>query len=152
MAVRRSEGMQRARWGALAAVIGIGLASGTATLAAHSVRAQGAEQPARHPTMLTGTDWAAFGPKEKEAYLSGFLAGAALEQARAVTATAGQSDSGAAASDAITALRRAHALRFPYAPSVYAAQLDDYYWWANHSDTPIVDVMVSIDHQMRGRQ
>lgn len=39
-------------------------------------------------------------------------------------------------------------LPYPYAPLVYSAQLDDFYWWANHADTPIVDVMIAVNRQM----
>ncbi len=130
---------------------GIGLAVGTVTATTHAARAASMAQGERHPTLLTGADWSAFGPREKEAYVSGFLAGAAAEQARNAAAETGRSDSAAVSSRAITALRTAHALRFSYAPSVYESQIDDYYWWVNHSDTPIVDVMISINHQMRDR-
>jgi hypothetical protein len=45
-------------------------------------------------------------------------------------------------------LRGEKQLHFPYAPSVYAAQMDDYYWWTDHRGTPIVDVMISVNRQM----
>ncbi len=134
-----------------------GLAAGVAgglvvVLAAFGAIRHGAaavQQP-RHPVLLTGADWAAYGPQEKDAYLSGFIAGAAAEQARALAATAGDSvDSGAVVSSAIARLRNGKQLRFSYAPSVYAAQIDDFYWWVNHRDMPIVDVMITINRQMK---
>lgn len=113
--------------------------------------AAAAQQP-RHPLTLTGADWAAYGPKEKEAYLSGFIAGAAAEQARALAALAGDTaDSGAVVQQAIAQLRAGGRLRFSYAPSVYAAQLDDFYWWVDHRPMPIVDVMIEVNRQMRDR-
>jgi len=110
-----------------------------------------AMQP-RHAALLNGADWAAYGPREKEAYLSGFIAGAGAEQARALAALAGDSlDSSAVSSSAITRLKDGKQLRFSYAPSVYAAQVDDFYWWVDHRAVPIVDVMVTINRQMRDR-
>ena len=110
-----------------------------------------ATQP-RHPALKTGVDWAAYGPKEKDAYLSGFIAGAGAEQARALAALAGDSlDSSAVSSSAITRLKDGKQLRFSYAPSVYTAQIDDFYWWVDHRDVPIVDVLITINRQVRDR-
>ena len=110
-----------------------------------------AMQP-RHPALLTGADWVAYGPKEKDAYLSGFIAGAGAEQARALAALAGDSlDSSAVSSSAITRLTDGKQLRFSYAPSVYSAQIDDFYWWEDHRGVPIVDVLITINRQMRDR-
>lgn len=110
-----------------------------------------AMQP-RHAALLTGVDWAAYSPREKQAYLSGFIAGAGAEQARAVAVLAGDSlDSSAVSSSAITRLKDGKQLRFSYAPSVYAAQIDDFYWWVDHRQMPIVDVVVTINRQMRDR-
>ena len=109
-----------------------------------------ATQEPRHPALLTGADWAAFGSQGKEAYLKGFIAGAAAEQVRANAATSGQSsDSSAVSTGAVAKLLAARDLRFSYAPSVYAAQLDDFYWWENHRAVPIVDAMISINRRMK---
>ena len=108
-----------------------------------------ARQRPRHPTLLTGADWTQFGLREKQLYLSGFIAGAAAEQVRGMAAArGGASDSAAVSSAAIERLRAARQLPYPYAPSVYSAQLDDFYWWVNHADTPIVDAMITINRQM----
>ena len=110
-----------------------------------------AMQP-RHPALKTGVDWAAYGPKEKGAYLSGFIAGAGAEQARALAALAGDSlDSSAVSSGAIARLANGKQLRFSYAPSVYSAQIDDFYWWEDHRDVPIVDVVITINRQLKDR-
>jgi hypothetical protein len=114
------------------------------------VRAASARQEPRHPALLTGTEWKGFGFQEKQAYLDGFIAGAAAEQVRALTTMpAGTSDSSAVSSGAIAKLRAAKRLDFPYAPTVYSAQLDDYYWWTDHAATPIVDVMITVNRQMQ---
>lgn len=110
-----------------------------------------AMQPHR-AALSNGVDWAAYSPREKQAYLSGFIAGAGAEQARALAVLAGDSlDSSAVSSSAITRLKDEQQLRFSYAPSVYAAQIDDFYWWEDHRQIPIVDVMVTINRQMRDR-
>ncbi|HEX6535733.1 MAG TPA: hypothetical protein VF041_14140 [Gemmatimonadaceae bacterium] len=130
---------------ALVMLLGGGFAAG------YGYGVANAMQPRRHPALLTGADWATFGFREKELYLSGFIAGAAAEQVRALaTARTGAPDSAALASGAIEALHEAKQLYFSYAPSVYSAQIDDFYWWVNHADTPIVDVMITINRQMKG--
>lgn len=95
------------------------------------------------PTQLAGRDWQKFGPKEKDAYVAGFIAGAAV---RGNTAAVSMDTT---PSKAIDAMRAAKQLPFPYSVSVYASQIDDYYWWENHLDVPIVDVMVRTDLQLR---
>lgn len=105
-------------------------------------------QEPRHPTMLTGADWTAFGSREKQAYLSGFIAGAAAEQMRAMASSGTTVDSAAVSSGAIARVKTSKGLHFPYAPSVYSAQIDDFYWWTDHRDVPIVDVMISTNRQM----
>jgi hypothetical protein len=106
----------------------------------------GGRAPAQAPTLLAGKDWKGFGPKEKEAYLAGFIAGAAVVRSDPARANADTTPS-----RQIDALRAAKQLPFPYSVSVYASQIDDYYWWANHLDVPIVDVMVRTSLQLRSR-
>jgi hypothetical protein len=84
------------------------------------------------PTRLDGTYWARLTPAEKRIYLQGFVAGAAAEQAEAAGVPA-------------ESLRDGHALHFAFMPPVYAAQMDDFYWWQNHATTPIVEAMRQIN-------
>ena len=98
------------------------------------------------PAQLAGRDWQTFGPKEKEAYLAGFIAGAATVQGGATAASADTTPS-----KAIEAMRAAKQLAFPYSVSVYASQIDDFYWWQNHLEIPIVDVMARTNLQLRSR-
>jgi hypothetical protein len=99
--------------------------------------------------LLTGEYWSRLTPAERQAYLSGFVAGAAAEQARAAAESAGRgADSAASSSGAIAALRERKALHYPFAPSVYSAQIDDFYWWSNHRETPIVDAMIFFNGEM----
>lgn len=94
------------------------------------------------PAMLTGAEWRAFGAREREAYVNGFLAGAAV----------GQIGAGAAPESSVSAViqrsQSAHQLRFPYASNVYAARLDDYFVDPDHLHTPIVDALVRLNAQM----
>ena len=73
----------------------------------------------------TGEWWIRLPPSEKELWLEGFLAGAGIDS---------------------TALRPAE--RFRFAPTVYAAQLDDFYWWSNHRSTPVVDALRTINQEI----
>ncbi len=123
------------RWWAFG-TIGLVLVLGNG-IAARRGSIQGSEQ-------LAGKDWKGFGSKEKDAYLAGFIAGAAVVR----------SDSAGTRTDTtpsreIDAMRAMHRLPFPYSVSVYASQIDDYYWWENHLSVPIVDVMARTSLQLR---
>ena len=98
------------------------------------------------PAQLAGRDWQGFGPKEKEAYLAGFIAGAAVVRGNLAVESTDTTPS-----KAIDVMRAAKALPYPYSVSVYASQIDDYYWWENHLDVPIVDVMARTNFQLRSR-
>ena len=98
------------------------------------------------PAQLDGRDWQKFGPREKEAYLAGFIAGAAT-----VHGSVGAMSADTTPSRAIDAMRAAKALPFPYSISVYASQIDDYYWYQDHLVVPIVDVLARTNLQLRSR-
>ena len=107
--------------------LGLGILLGSGVISARSLQS---------PAQLAGRDWQRFGPKEKEAYLAGFIAGAAT-----VHGSAGAVSMDTTPSKAIDVMRAAKQLPYPYSVSVYASQIDDYYWWENHLDVPIVDVL-----------
>jgi hypothetical protein len=117
--------------------LGLGIVLGSGPIPARSLQA---------PAQLAGRDWQKFGPKEKEAYLAGFIAGAA-----AIRSNAGAANPDTTPSRAIDVMRAAKELPFPYSVSVYASQIDDFYWWQNHLDIPIVDVMARTNLQLRSR-
>jgi hypothetical protein len=117
--------------------LGLGIVLGSGPIPAKSSQA---------PSQLAGRDWQRFGPKEKEAYLAGFIAGAA-----AVHGSTGGMSTDTTPSKAIDVMRAAKELPFPYSVSVYASQIDDFYWWQNHLDIPIVDVMARTNLQLRSR-
>jgi hypothetical protein len=135
----------------VALALALGAAVVVGAVGATVASARGTFAP--HAALLTGEYWASLTPAERQAYLSGFVAGAAVEQARGEAVAAGRgSDSAAVSSSAVAALRERRALRYPFAPSVYSAQVDDFYWWSNHRDTPIVDAMVFFNGEMLKQQ
>jgi hypothetical protein len=110
-------------------------------------------QAAPHVTQLDGTYWKSLVPDERQVYLAGFITGAAAEEIRAAAASLGHArDSAAVSAAAIADWRATHGLNFRFAPSVYSAQLDDYYWWSNHNTIPIVDVLVRTNGEMLKQQ
>ena len=136
---------------ALAAACGaaVAAAAGGAFAAAPAAAARAAGAASTPAPLLTGEYWTRLTPAERQIYLNGFLAGAAAEQARAVAATAGrEGDSAAVSSGAVVALRRAGTLHYPFAASVYSAQVDDFYWYTNHRATPVIDAMIFFNREM----
>jgi hypothetical protein len=104
------------------------------------VGASAAEQPRRW-TALDGRDWTQFAPKEKEAYVAGFLAGAA-------NAAVSTGDT-AVIRTTVDSLYRTGALQFPFGHMVYANQLDEFYWWDNHVPTPLYLALSAINQRLR---
>jgi len=104
------------------------------------VRASAAQEPRRWTT-LDGRDWTQFAPKEKEAYVAGFLAGAA-------NAAASTSDT-AVIRTTVDSLYRTGALQFPFGHMVYANQLNEFYWWDNHVPIPLYLALSTINQRLR---
>jgi hypothetical protein len=106
-----------------------------------------------HAALLAGAYWQKLSPAERQAYLTGFVAGAAAEQARSRAEQSGRAtDSAAVSSGAIDALRSARALHFRFAPHVYSAQVDDFYTKSDRAATPIVDAMIFFNREMLKQQ
>jgi hypothetical protein len=104
----------------------------------------GATQAPRRWSTYDGRDWAQFAPREKQAYVAGFLAGAAYAgPARGASDTAD-------VRHVVDSLSRASALRFPFGHMVYANQLDEFYWWDNHVPVPIYLALWSINERLLG--
>ena len=100
-----------------------------------------AAQEPRRWTALDGRDWTQFAPKEKAAYVAGFLAGAA-------NAAASTSDT-AVIRAMVDSLYRTGALQFPFGHMVYANQLDEFYWWDNHVPIPLYLALSTINQRLR---
>jgi hypothetical protein len=120
---------------ALAVIAGAALLGGGLV-----VRASAAPEPSRW-TALDGRDWTQFAPKEKEAYVAGFLAGAA-------NAAASTSDT-ALIRMTVDSLYRTGALQFPFGHMVYANQLNEFYWWDNHVPIPLYLALSTINQRLR---
>jgi hypothetical protein len=120
---------------ALAVIAGAALLGGGL-----AVRASAAPEPSRW-TALDGRDWTQFAPKEKEAYVAGFLAGAA-------NAAASTSDT-ALIRMTVDSLYRTGALQFPFGHMVYANQLNEFYWWDNHVPIPLYLALSTINQRLR---
>jgi hypothetical protein len=123
------------RAAAIAVIAGAALLGGSLV-----VGASAAEQPRRW-TALDGRDWTQFAPKAKEAYVAGFLAGAA-------NAAVSTSDT-AVIRTTVDSLYRTGALQFPFGHMVYANQLDEFYWWDNHVPTPLYLALSAINQRLR---
>ena len=133
--MKRITSMTVRRAAAIAVIAGAALLGGGLV-----VRASAAEEP-RLWTTLDGRDWTQFAPKEKEAYVAGFLAGAA-------NAAVSTSDT-AVIRTTVDSLYRTGALQFPFGHMVYANQLDEFYWWDNHVPTPLYLALSAINQRLR---
>lgn len=100
-----------------------------------------AAQEPRRWVALDGRDWTQFAPREKQAYVAGFLAGAA--------GTSATSADTAMIRRMVDSLHRAGGLRFPFGHMVYATQLDEFYWWDNHVPIPLYLALSSINQRLR---
>ncbi len=113
--------MRAVRVGAVVAALGVGAAVTLGGAAPHT----GTHYAAKAPGTLAGDYWKGLSAKEQVTYLTGFLAGASTDSVHAPPE-----------------------LRFRFAPSVYAAQLNDYYWYTDHTATSIVDALTAINKEM----
>jgi hypothetical protein len=113
--------------------------AGAALLGAGLTDARAAQEPRRW-VMLDGRDWTQFAPQQKQAYVAGFLAGAA--------AAATSNPDTAVIRATVDSLYQAGGLRFPLGHMVYATQLDEFYWWDNHIPIPLYLALSSINQRM----
>ena len=123
------------RAAAIAVIAGAALLGGGLVVGASAAE----RQPPRW-SALDGRDWTAFAPAEKEAYVAGFLAGAA-------NAAVSTSDT-AVIRTAVDSLYRTGALQFPFGHMVYTNQLDEFYWWGNHVPTPLYLALSAINQRL----
>ena len=133
--------MQRITRMTVRGAAGIAALAGAALLGGGLVMGASAAQEPRRWTTLDGRDWTQFAPKEKEAYVAGFLAGAA-------NAAASTSDT-AVIRTMVDSLYRTGALQFPFGHRVYANQLDEFYWWDNHVPIPLYLALSAVNQRLR---
>jgi len=123
-------------------------AGGAALLAAVLTGGLTASQGERRWVALDGRDWSQFAPREKRAYVAGFLAGVGLADGEQ---RGGASPDTAAVRRAVDSLYRVGGLRFPFGHMVYATQLDEFYWWDNHVPTPLYLALRDINGRLKGQ-
>ncbi len=128
---------------ALGIVIGVGVAGGTTSPRATSASAADAAPPrdvslAADPILFTGNEWDQFTGEERDAFLQGFITGAAAHQA--------SKEKGSAAGRAVAAraalLKRRGALTIPYRENVYRAHLDDWFFYKDRRTQTLIEVIV----------
>lgn len=90
-----------------------------------------------------GHAWRRLSEGEKLALISGFLIGEALEQGLAVSGEAPM-----APPAFLETLRKERRLRFPFAPSVYKARLEDFYHYRDRLDIPLYRALFLINEQI----
>jgi hypothetical protein len=114
--------------------------AGVLVSAGLAIAARAAQEPRRWVT-LDGRDWTQFAPKEKQAYVAGFLAGAAV---------GGTSNGDTAVIRAtVDSLYQTRGLQFPLGHMVYATQLDEFYWWDNHIPIPLYLALPGINQRFQ---
>ena len=91
-----------------------------------------------------GHAWRGLTEAEKLALLTGFLIGGAFEQG--MTVSTGQAG---LPPEALEAMRREGRLRFPFAPGVYKARLEDFYYYQDRRSVPLYRALFLINEQIR---
>jgi hypothetical protein len=103
---------------------------------------------ADNPIDWDGHRWAAFSSAEKDAYLGGFLAGAAASQAYAVLETDTVFDV-EALERRLVEIRSNNGLHFRYGANLYHARLHDYYFYVDRLERPVYRVMAELNFQLQ---
>lgn len=141
-------GTARGGWPQAPAPVTVGQGAGRGT-----VGDTGVSRHASHE----GSYWQALSGKGKDAYVRAFLAGALDAQvgevAMALHRGAGSAGVPSEVRDKIVdSLRASRAVRFPFAATVYVAQLDDFYWWQDHMTVPVDEALHRINAEMEAQQ
>ena len=101
-------------------------------------------QPTESILGQDGRAWRALSEGEKLAFLTGFLIGGGLEYALGLSPGQEGPDP-----DAVERLRREGRLRFPFAPAVYKARLEDFYFYQDRLTVPLYRALFLINEQIR---
>jgi hypothetical protein len=99
----------------------------------------------RDPVAMNGHAWDSLSSEAREAWLAGFIAGAAAHQALGDR----RDVSGARVAANALLLRNAGALQFPFAVNVYRSHLDDYYFYRNRRSETLLQVLVDMNARNR---
>lgn len=101
-------------------------------------------QPAKSFLSYDGHSWRGLTEGEKVALLTGFLLGGAFEQGMGLSP--GQEP---ARLEALDTMRREGRLRFPFAPTVYKARLEDFYFYQDRLSVPLYEALFLINEEIR---
>lgn len=134
MSGSRRRSSRLAASGALAAALALG-ALGARPLAA---------QPPASFLAADGHAWRGLSEGEKLALLTGFLVGGVLEHG--LRLSPGEAPP---PPEALEALRREGRVRFPYAPAVYKARLEDFYFYQDRLPVPVYRALFLINEELR---
>lgn len=136
-----------ARWTAAVAVL-LGVVGLTA---APGLRQRPENPVTQNPIDWDGHHWSRFSSAEKEAFLGGFLAGAAAAQA--YEALEGEPTfNGEVLKERVARLRAEGMLVFPYAPNLYHARLHDYLFYVNNREQPLYEAIADLNFEIRGER
>lgn len=91
-----------------------------------------------------GHAWRSLTEGEKLAFLTGFLVGGALEHGMSLSS--GQT---LLPPETLEAMRREGRIRFPFAPAVYKARLEDFYFYQDRLPVPLYRAIFLINEQIR---
>jgi hypothetical protein len=97
------------------------------------------------PLLFTGNEWDKLNGDERDAYLQGFISGAAAQQAAAAK---GSAEGKAVAARAVL-LKRSGALTIPYRENVYRSHLDDWFFYTDRRPQTLIAVIVDASTGMR---
>ncbi len=103
---------------------------------------------ADHPVEWDGHRWSEFSPEAKDAFLGGFLAGAAASQAYSRVAPDTIFDPEALGSG-LSELRSDGGLNFPFGLNLYHARLHDYYFYIDRRERPIYRAISELNFQLQ---
>ncbi len=113
------------------------------TLAWGVVSGFGSEAP-RSFLAYDGHAWRGLTEGEKLALLTGFLMGGAFEHGMSLSpGPAGP------VPETLETMRREGRLRFPFAPAVYKARLEDFYFYQDRLPVPLYRALFLINEQIR---
>lgn len=90
-----------------------------------------------------GHAWRALTEGEKLALLTGFLIGDAFEQGMGLSP-----EQGALPPETFETMRREGRLRFPFAPGVYKARLEDFYFYQDRLSVPLYRALFLINEEI----
>ena len=100
-----------------------------------------------HALAVDGHRYAEWSAEAQVAFLQGFLSGAAAAQA--VEAAGGPRSELDSLTAELADLGVARRLHFPFAPTVYQARLQDYYFYRDRRDRSVAAVLLELNRRLQ---